>query len=386
FSPADLTVAGEVTVDTTVLLFGLATSMVTGLLFGLAPARQLSGLNVNEDLKQSARGASGVGQRRVRAALVAAEIALSLVLLVAAGLTVRSFVHLQRVPPGFDPSRVMTVSISPTPARYATPAQRADFWERTRDALRSAPGIERVGATSRLPLLPGNSRRGLAVRSLPATAQPVADYRTASPDYFGVMGISLLRGRGFDDADRENRPLVAVLSQSAAQAFWPGRDPIGEHFQINVPGPDITVVGVVGDVHSASLELAPQPTVYVPYRQDAFPFMTFTLKTSTAGFAIANAIRAAIWSVDKDQPIGPVLTMDERLSNSMVRRRYSVTLLTAFGATAVLLAAVGLYGVLAFIVSSRRREIGVRIALGATAMDVVGDVLGHGLKLTALGM
>src|SRR5262249_34486691 len=213
-------------------------------------------------------------------------------------------------------------------------------WERTLRALREIPGVEAAGATSRLPLLPGNSRRGLAIRTLPADAQPVADYRTASPDYFSVMGIPVLRGRAFDDADRENRPLVAVVSQSAAQTFWPGRDPIGEHFQINVPGPDIAVVGIVGDVHSASLELASQPTVYVPYRQDAFPFMTFTLKTSDSGRALANAIRAAVWSVDKDQPIGPALTMDERLSNSMVRRRYSVTLLTAFGATAVLLAAV----------------------------------------------
>ncbi len=385
FSPADLTVAGDVTIDTTVLLFGLATSTVTGLLFGLAPARQLSALNVNEDLKQSARGASSARQRRVRAVLVAGEIALSLVLLIAAGLTVRSFVQLQRVPPGFEPDRVLTASISPMPARYM-PAERGEFWERTRDALRNTPGIERVGATSRLPLLPGNSRRGLAIGSLPANAQPVADYRTASPDYFGVMGIPLLRGRAFEDGDRENRPLVAVVSQSAAQAFWPGRDPIGERFQINVPGPDITVVGVVGDVHSASLELASQPTVYVPYRQDAFPFMTFTLKTQAGGAALANAIRAAVWSVDKDQPIGPVLTMDERRSNSMVRRRYGVTLLTAFGSTAVLLAAVGLYGVLAFIVSNRRREIGVRIALGATAIDVVGEVLGHGLRLTGLGM
>src|SRR5206468_3166279 len=233
FSPADLTVAGEVTVDTTVLLFGLATSTLTGVLFGLAPARQLSALNVNEDLKQSARGAAGTRQRRMRAVLVAGEIALSLVLLVAAGLTVRSFVHLQRVPPGFDPDRVLTVSISPTPTRYGTQEARAEFWERTRNALRDTPGIERVGATSRLPLLPGNSRRGLAIRSLPANAQPAADYRTASPEYFGVMGIPLLRGRAFEDADRENRPPVAVVSQSAANAFWPGRDAIGEHFQIN---------------------------------------------------------------------------------------------------------------------------------------------------------
>jgi len=195
-----------------------------------------------------------------------------------------------------------------------------------------------------------------------------------------------LRGRPFEDGDREGRAMVAIVSSSMAQRYWPGRDATGQQFQINVPGPEYTIVGVVGDVRSASLELAPEPTFYVPYRQDAFPSMTIVLKTSASAAALTNAIRAAIWQVDKDQPVGAVLTMDEQLSRSLQRRRYSVTLLSIFGAVAALLAAVGLYGVLAFIVAQRRREIGVRIALGATGRDVIRDVLGQGLRLAGLGV
>ena len=161
---------------------------------------------------------------------------------------------------------------------------------------------------------------------------------------------------------------------------------MGQHFQIVSSGPEYTVVGVVGDVHSASLEAPIQPTVYVPYRQDAFPSMVFVMKTAATAASLSKAVQAAVWRVDKDQPVGAILTMDEQLSRSLQRRRFSVTLFSAFGAVAVLLAAVGLYGVLAFIVAQRRREIGVRIALGATGRDVIRDILGHGLRLAALGV
>ena len=384
-SPADVGVAGAVTVDKTVLIFGLGVSTLAGLLFGLAPACQLARLDVHGDLKQGARGSS-IGQRRVRAVLVAGEIALSLVLLVAAGLTIRSFARVQQEPAGFNPDHVMTFGVSLPAARYPTPRRKAEFWQHALEGLRQIAGVEVVGATSRLPLLPGNSTRGLTIPGVPANVQTNAHYRTASPEYFRAMGIPLLRGRLFEEADREDRPLVAVISASAAQRFWPNRSPIGERFAIDKP--EMTIVGVVGDVHAAALDKAPQPTVYVPYRQDPWPSMVFTLRVqnSERSASLQASVRDAIWQVDKDQPVGAILTMDEQLSRSLTRRRFSVTLLSAFGIVAVALAAIGLYGVLAFIAAQRRREIGVRMALGAQPRDVIADVMGQGLRLAGLGV
>lgn len=316
--------------------------------------------------------------------LVAGEIALSLVLLVGAGLTIRSFIKLQREPAGFNPDHVLTLGVSLPAARYPTPARKAEFWQRALEELRRIPGVEIAAATSRLPLLPGNSTRGLAITHLPPSSQASAHYRTASPQYFQAMGIPVIQGRAFEEADREGRPLVAIISASAARRYWPNRNPIGERFSID--DPEITIVGVVADIHAAALDRAPQPTVYVPYRQDPWPFMVFALRTSAAPATLTPAVRDAIWRVDKDQPVGAVRTMDQQLSNSLTRRRFSVSLLTAFGIVAVVLAAIGLYGVLAFIVAQRRREIGVRMALGAQPRDVIARVMAQGLRLAGIGV
>jgi putative ABC transport system permease protein len=384
-SPIELTMGRELQVDVNIVLFALAVSIGAGVIFGLAPARQSLHVNVHEDLKQTARGASSVKQRQVRAVLVAAEIAFSLVLLVAAGLTIKSLIKLQREPAGFDPDRVLTVTVSLSEARYATPQLKADFWARALAALEQTRGFQAIGATSRLPLSGGTSTRGLTVAGAPPNVPSSADYRVASPGYFGALGIPFLRGRYFSEADREDRPKVAIVSAAMVARFWPAIDPIGRQFAIGRSAP-MTVVGVVGDVHHTSLASAPQPTFYVPYRQDPWPTMTFVLRTTAPPATLANAVREAIWSIDKDQPVSAVLTMDERLSHSVSLRRFGVTLLTAFGVIAVALAAIGLYGVLAFIVAQRRKEIGVRMALGASPHDVVADVMGHGLRLAGVGV
>jgi putative ABC transport system permease protein len=383
-SPRALGLAGDVRLDATVMIFALVVSVLTGLSFGMLPARQLMDRRLHDDLKQGGRGTTG-RQRRLRGGLVAAQVALSLMLLVGAGLTIKSLVRLQRVPAGFEIDNVLTAYVNLPAVRYRTPAQKASFWDRALEELRSIPGVDVVAAGSRLPLSGGNSGRGLLIDGRALEPPAAADYRSITPDYFRALGIPLLRGRALQGEDLETRPLVAVISASMAARYWPGVNPIGHRLAIDEDKP-VTVVGVVGDVHHQSLEAAVQPTFYMPFHQDPWATMQFVLRTSAAPDAVRRAIQPAIARVDKDQPVGATLTMEEFVSRSLASRRFSVTLLSAFGGIAVVLAAVGLYGVLAFIVGERRREIGVRMALGALPRDIVASMLGEGLRLTAIGV
>jgi putative ABC transport system permease protein len=382
-SPRSLGLAGDVRLDTTVMTFALAISVVAGLLFGLLPARHVADRRLHDDLKQGGRSTIG-RQRRLRGTLAAAQVALSLILLVAAGLTIRSLVRLEREPAGFDTDRVLTAHVSLPAARYNSAQKKAAFWDRAIESLRSIPGVDVVAAGSRLPLAGGNSTRGLTIDGRAPTPPVSPDYRAVTPDYFRALGIPLLRGRGFRDDDQAGRPLVAVVSASMADRLWPGVDPIGH--QIAITEPPITVVGVVGDVRHQSLEVVPRPTFYMPHHQDPWSTMMIALRISVPPDAVRRAIQTAISQVDSDQPVGATLTMNEFVARSLASRRFSVTLLTGFGAISVVLAAVGLYGVLAFIVGERRREIGVRMALGALPRDIAASMLGEGLRLTAIGV
>jgi putative ABC transport system permease protein len=384
-SPRELGVTGDVQLDPTVMVFALAVSALSGLAFGMLPVRQLMDRRLHDDLRAAGRGVAGAHQRRLRGGLVVAQIALSLVLLVGAGLTIKSFVRLQRVPTGFDADGVIVTSVNLPAVRYATTAQRSGFWERALEAARSIDGVDAAAVGSRLPLSGGNSGRGLLIDGRNPTPPVVADYRTVSADYFRVLRIPLLRGRPLADDDRAARPLVAVVSASMAAAYWPSVDPIGHTIAID-PGTPITIVGVVGDVRHAALESAPRPTFYVPYHQDPWSTMTLALRTAASPAAVTRSVQRAIAEVDRDQPVGAVRTLDDFVYRSLARRRFGVTLLATFGTIAVVLAAVGLYGVLAFIVGERRREIGVRMALGAQPRAIVADLLGQGLRLTGLGV
>ncbi len=391
-SPGNIPRTGELHIDARVFAFTFVISLATGIVFGLVPALQASKTDLNESLKEGGRSATGGPRRqRVQNLLIVSEMALALVLLVGAGLMIKSFVHLQNMNPGFDPGHVLTAFVGLPEAKYKDEAQLRDFFEQVLARVRTLPGVEAAGAVSHLPLSGNEELDGFTIEGRPEpidTSQiQTADFRVVTPDYFRALKIPLLRGRYFTEQDNKDAPYAIIIDETFARRAFPGEDPLGQRIDEqgspHKRGPAI-IVGIVGSIKHTALNAGPKPAMYVPAAQSPWQYMVLTIRTTGDPANLTAAVRREVLAVDKDQPLSDVTTMEQLFTKAVAPQRFNMLLLGIFAGVAVILATVGIYGVISYSVTQRAHEMGIRIALGASRRDILKLIVGHAMLL-ALG-